>query len=64
MLCADPVALIIFAGLTLIRFFSINLIFVSNKEGMRMNIKLFMSALLETLWATVVSATAGYVLSL
>jgi hypothetical protein len=55
---------IIAAGFVLVKFSGIKLISVSNKEGMRMNTKLFLSALLETVWAMIVSATTGFVLSL
>jgi len=64
MLCADPIALLLVGGLSLIRFISLVVVSVQSKEGMRMKTKLFISSLLETVWAMVVSATAGTVLSL
>lgn len=65
---ASLMALVVL-GLALVRFVSIKLISTHNGEGMRMkqfafNMRMFSSALLETIWAMSVSIAAGLVLPL
>lgn len=63
-LFVDPVALLLIGVLSLVLYVSHKVVAVQSKEGMLMNLRLLIASLLETAWATVVSVTAGTLLSL
>lgn len=63
-LFVDPVALLLIGVLSLVLYVSRKVVAIQSKEGMPMNLRFLVASLLETTWATVVSATAGTLLSL
>jgi len=63
-LFVNPVTAFVIGILSLVRYVSLKVVAVQTMEGMLMNFRLLIASLLETMWATVVSATAGTLLSL